>query len=209
MTQLARSGFATEAMYLAVKAAGDDPKLQQELLQQLVFYVNTTDAFDGSFNNEATQRYMDVALEMLPTGFAVKAGKLPQLSWQGGFSWRHQKYAESARKNAEAGDLPFLAAHAALIGLPSFIREYERVSAPFYILNDHFIENQTMAMCGYEVSNGRVSFLPKDFERQRNSVVICDTVRTGTTLKVIEDFWTQDGRYPSPRTEALVTNSGF
>ena len=202
LRHLAETGFGRAASYLVLKAASFDVPLQHGLMQGLVDEIAMANDPD-----EGARNFSRTAVEFLSPTATVAAEKLAQLSRQG-FGWWDGMYDSAAVRHAEAGDTPFLMAYATLEGLPPFIHEYSKRGQPVYTLIHHLIADPASDICGYKISAGDVSVLPKDFPRESQSVLIDDTIHTGGTMNRMRAFWHQQADAPLPQTEVFVVSNG-
>lgn len=197
---LERNGFEHEGLYVFLKGAEADPDLQRSLIEKVTRAL--LDARSQEMGAAATVReVVEANIQDIPEG-GVAAMKLGQYSRQGFNFWR-QKYAEKAAEAANRPNPSFLIGHSTFTGIVAFIEEHARVQKPLQVLLPSLIANAERGMCGYRIQEGSVEFLPKDFDRDPDSIVIDDVRNTGGTERAITTFWTLEGKFAPPAFEFL------
>lgn len=199
---LAKSGFESQAAYLLIKAVADDPAAQRRILSQYVKLI--LDNNDERIS-VAIQFLIDENQDLLQVSQTVDAMKIAQLSRQGFDFWNKLYSASSAFLSNNVEKETFLIGHSTLVGLPSFVRDFEKNAQKLHILIPNLL-NESNTMCGYSISDGNVDFIESNFVRPE-AILVDDVLNTGESVNEVKQFWNSGAGSPDP-TLFLIGENG-
>ncbi len=182
---LALNRFEDESLYAFLKALSGLSDVQKNALTKIVAEIKDMDEEQGK---DAIRDFVQTNMPSVPESAKVGMMKLGQYSRQGFEEWR-RRYAEEAQKAALRAEPTVIVGHSMFMGLRSFVRAHQLAHKPLYILMPHMIDDTDSTTCGYIITNGVVEFLPKDFARPENAIIIDDVKNKGETEREVQAFW--------------------
>lgn len=203
ISDLARNGFPEDAFYFIMKSHSDNPELQMQILSEFYAMVRG----DGDQDPDTLKSFLEKQLETFVEGRLVKGAKVAQHSRQGLELWRNL-YKKKAIESANRINPTFIAGHSTFFGLAPFVREHDQAEKELHILMPEHFANEDYDSCGYVLRDGSVLYLPKDFIRPEDAIIIDDVKNTGKVEKNIRDFWLQSESAPEPSFEYLDNVGG-
>jgi len=203
LSDLNENGFERETLYLLLKCLANQPENQLNLLRQAVDVLIETQTEDL----KSLQNFIRSTLKETATDVVVAGQKLSLLSRQG-FSVWHELYRERSKIYAhDTENNVFMLGHSTLVGLGPFVKNFHQTGKTLQILIPNFMVDEELEICGYQIVAGEVLFLPKNFDRKRNSVVLDDVRNTGATIGEMTSFWTREGKFLPPRIDIILESS--
>lgn len=178
------SGFPDQATRYLLKALNHDPLQQKQLLEQYVGAI-IQDPEDASCLREA--------IRQSDSNLSVSAEEVSWIGLHGAELWDDlaQKTAIEVQQTQQT---PVLLAYGALTGLRHMITALKDTK-PVYIFNPKSFRTDTTPLCGFRIdlqNDNSVHFLPKDFERPNDFVLIDDTLDTGKSIQEAWSVWHRD-----------------
>lgn len=193
--------------YALLKIHTAHPELQKTFLTD---FVNTVTAHPGDKGQVKSLQQKE--LEQLGNFPEIKGLKVAQIVRQGVQLWEG-KFSEVANEIAEKPTdvVPVYVAYAGLLGLRQGIEKFKGTDRKLMIMIPDWVDTKDNPNCGYVIdfkksAENKVEFLPKDFQRPSEFVIIDDTRRNGVHAQIMWDFWTQNSGQPVDESRVRVVN---